>query len=74
MATDHLVQAFADAIAHIEKDGPSAPLVTNMMVQCRRLLEGTGSKKTYPDYAGLRDDGAHTPGPEPAVRRAERRP
>ena len=27
----------------------------------------TGRRRTYPDYAGLRDDGAHTPGPEPAV-------
>jgi len=25
------------------------------------------SKQPYTDYAGLRDDGAHTPGPEPAV-------
>ena len=31
------------------------------------LLRTDWSKRTYTDYAGLRDDGAHTPGPEPAV-------
>jgi kynurenine formamidase len=31
------------------------------------LLRTDWSKRTYPDYAGLRDDGAHTPGPEPAA-------
>jgi kynurenine formamidase len=31
------------------------------------LLRTDWSKQTYTDYAGLRDDGAHTPGPEPAV-------
>ena len=31
------------------------------------LLRTDWSKRTYPDYAGLREDGAHTPGPEPAV-------
>ena len=31
------------------------------------LLRTDWSKRNYPDYAGLRDDGAHTPGPEPAV-------
>jgi kynurenine formamidase len=31
------------------------------------LLRTDWSKQNYPKYAGLRDDGAHTPGPEPAV-------
>lgn len=31
------------------------------------LLRTDWSKMRYPDYAGLRDDGAHTPGPTPAV-------
>src|SRR5436190_1110624 len=31
------------------------------------LLRTDWSKRSYPDYAGLREDGAHTPGPEPAV-------
>lgn len=31
------------------------------------LLRTDWSKRTHPDYAGLHDDGAHTPGPEPAV-------
>src|SRR5437879_6807699 len=31
------------------------------------LLRTDWSKQPYTDYAGLRDDGAHTPGPEPAV-------
>lgn len=31
------------------------------------FLRTDWSKKPYADYAGLRDDGAHTPGPEPAV-------
>jgi kynurenine formamidase len=31
------------------------------------LLRTDWSKKSYPDYAGLREDGAHTPGPSPEV-------
>jgi kynurenine formamidase len=31
------------------------------------LLRTDWSKKPYPVYAGLRDDGAHSPGPTPAV-------
>jgi len=31
------------------------------------LLRTDWSKKPYPDYAGLREDGAHTPGPSPEV-------
>ena len=31
------------------------------------LLRTDWSKKAYPDYAGLREDGAHTPGPSPEV-------
>jgi len=31
------------------------------------LLRTDWSKKRYADYAGLREDGAHTPGPEPEV-------
>jgi kynurenine formamidase len=31
------------------------------------LLRTDWSKKPYAGYAGLREDGAHTPGPEPAV-------
>jgi kynurenine formamidase len=31
------------------------------------LLRTDWSKKSYSDYAGLRDDGSHTPGPTPAV-------
>ena len=31
------------------------------------LLRTDWSKRSYPEYAGLRDDGAYTPGPEPAV-------
>jgi len=31
------------------------------------LLRTDWSKKSYADYAGLREDGAHTPGPDPEV-------
>jgi kynurenine formamidase len=31
------------------------------------LLRTDWAKKPYAEYAGLGDDGAHTPGPEPAV-------
>ena len=33
------------------------------------LLRTDWSKKGWRDYADLKDDGAHTPGPEPAVMR-----
>jgi hypothetical protein len=48
MAQNHLVEDLREALAHIEKDGASGPLVTNMMAKCRKLLEGTKSKATYP--------------------------
>lgn len=34
---------------------------------CWVLLRTDWSKKHYAEYAGLREDGAHTPGPEPAA-------
>jgi hypothetical protein len=48
MAQNHLVEGFREALAHIEKDRATGPLVTNMMAKCRKLLEGTKLKATYP--------------------------
>ena len=46
-AQDH-IQAFRIALDHISKDGVSGPLVANMMVKCRKVLETHVAKKTYP--------------------------
>lgn len=46
-AKDH-IEAFRKALDHISKDRVAGPLVANVMVKCRKVLETHAAKKTYP--------------------------